>query len=94
MKIKIPEKLEFGNMEHIKAVRQAEKEKLIEENKEELIKKHWVSHNYCCDSCGSDVSHDGDKEPDFQVKFEDGKTIITMYCTEGEDCDEYVEVTI
>jgi hypothetical protein len=91
--IVLPEKLEFGNIEHIKAVRAAEKEIFIRDHKEELIKKYWKDHDSECYACGHSRSHCGDTPPEIKLeKNEKGDLIIKMICREGDGCDEMVEI--
>lgn len=97
--IKIPEKLEFGNTEHIQLARKAGMEMFAEtfltENKKDLILFHWKGHSFWCDSCGSDVQHCGDKDPEIEiVEVLEESVKVKMFCTEGMGCDETVEVEV
>ena len=92
--IEMPQKLEFGNMEHIKLAREAEKEAWILEHKDEIIKKHWKSHSFDCPTCDHPGHHDGDKAPKIELKKVDGKDTVLLTCDENWDCDFSVKFEV
>lgn len=96
----LPPVLEFGNRDHIAKVAAWERETFAKtyldgEKKKQIIRDHWKFHRFSCDSCGSDVEHCGDKDPEIEiVEIRETEFDLILRCDEGVDCDETVEVTI
>jgi len=89
----LPDHLEFGNLEHIKALRQHEKEVFaqawLEKNKGNILHEHWKQHSYDCGECLSHIIHGGDVEPEIEIiHVSETEVEIKIRCMEGADCDE------
>lgn len=92
----LPGKLEFGNPEHIKAVKDAENKviakKYLEDHWLDILKFHWEGHDYYCTDCGSHVPHWD--EPDFELGEAWATEFQLRLICRGRNCREEKEVTI
>ena len=93
------ERFEFGNLDHIKFVKNLEREAILkeylDEHKHELIDENWKEHTHECEECGQDVVCSGMENPNIKIRINHSDYfVLRLSCAENRGCDHYVDVKV
>ena len=92
----LPGKLEFGNAEHIKAVRDADNlaaaRKYVQEHWDDIISKNWKWCDGFCSHCGQLDLHGED--PDYEIVSAGTNDFRLRLICSGRSCSRKEIVTI